>query len=173
MASLLFTVTGSLPLPLKQIQEEILEDDSNSVTSCTLAYSVEEAINVVLIIGIHKKDLMLLNLYMLAGGIVTLLILFLYIMVIIKVGATTLLVLLLELLYNCYVLLLVRSEIVNIKEESKKLQLETEKKENVNIGDEEEGETDISNEDKEQNQNNQEGNDGWMKRIFRRWNQKK
>ncbi|GBP50334.1 hypothetical protein EVAR_102303_1 [Eumeta japonica] len=149
---LVSTVNDSFSPTLKKLQELILDLESNHKTACTLAYTAEEAINVLLILGLHrlwvfgggweearcwdmgtsrrwgvKRDLVLLNIYLFLGAGAVALTFFIYMIVFTTLDLIMSAVILMEIVYHCYFLLLVRSEIVDIKEQRNKIELTKEK----------------------------------------------
>ncbi|CAH2090144.1 unnamed protein product [Euphydryas editha] len=115
MLSLVGTADGGITPPLMEVQDTFLEDNASKAIGI-IAYSTELAFNVLLLCGMYREDTVLLRVYVyfLIGSIVTALLV--YSMIIAAVSLLTKLVIIGNMAFNLYVIILVRSAIVEIKE---------------------------------------------------------
>nr|XP_026492946.1 uncharacterized protein LOC113398426 [Vanessa tameamea] len=115
--SLVGTADGGITPPLMEVQEMFLEDNASKAIGI-MAYSCELAFSVLLLCGMYRNDIILLRayVYFMIAAIVTAVLV--YSMIIAAVSMLTKLVLIGNMVFNIYVILLVRSAIVEIKETS-------------------------------------------------------
>ncbi|XP_013136235.1 PREDICTED: uncharacterized protein LOC106101528 [Papilio polytes] len=116
MLSLVGTADGGITPPLMAVQEVILDDEGSKVIG-TLAYGTELAFNMLLLCAIYRKDIVLLRTYMYFGMAAIVASVLVYSMVIAAVTLLTKINIIVNFVFQCYVILLVRSAIVDIKEE--------------------------------------------------------
>ncbi|CAH2041644.1 unnamed protein product, partial [Iphiclides podalirius] len=117
MLSLVGTADGGITPPLMAVQEVILDDEGSKIIG-VMAYGTELAFNMLLLCAMYRKDITLLRTYMyfdIAAIVASLLV---YSMVIAAITLLTKINVISNIAFQCYVILLVRSAIVEIKEES-------------------------------------------------------
>ncbi|KPI90933.1 hypothetical protein RR46_14437 [Papilio xuthus] len=116
MLSLVGTADGGITPPLMAVQEVILDDEGSKVIG-TLAYGTELAFNMLLLCAMYRKDIVLLRTYMYFGMAAVVASVLVYSMVIAAITLLTKINVIVNFVFQCYVILLVRSAIVDIKEE--------------------------------------------------------
>ncbi|CAK1582987.1 unnamed protein product [Parnassius mnemosyne] len=117
MLSLVGTADGGITPPLMAVQEVILDDDGSKIIGI-LAYGTELAFNMLLLCAMYRKDTVLLRTYMYFGLASIVASVLVYSMVIAVLSTLTKINVIGDLAFQCYVILLVRSAIVEIKEET-------------------------------------------------------
>ncbi|XP_045451921.1 uncharacterized protein LOC123660946 [Melitaea cinxia] len=113
--SLVGTSDGGITPPLMEVQEVFLEDNASKAIGI-IAYSVELGFSVLLLCGMYREDTIILRVYvyfLIAVLVVSLLV---YSIIIAAVSLLTKLTLIGNMVFNAYVIILVRSAIVEIKE---------------------------------------------------------
>ncbi|XP_068631267.1 uncharacterized protein [Battus philenor] len=116
MLSLVGTADGGITPPLMAVQEVILDDEGSKIIG-VLAYGTELAFNMLLLCAMYRKDIVLLRTYMYFGMAAIVASVLVYSMVIAAITLLTKINVIGNFVYQCYVILLVRSAIVEIKEE--------------------------------------------------------
>uniref|UniRef100_A0A2A4J5B1 Uncharacterized protein n=1 Tax=Heliothis virescens TaxID=7102 RepID=A0A2A4J5B1_HELVI len=122
--SLLGIADDSFTPILVQVQATILDDNSTKPVPVT-AYCIELAFNVILLCGLYRKDLKLMRVYMKYCMAAIIASVMFYSMVVAAIGVIVTIALVLSILYQIYVLVLVRSILVEMRLEQKKLELPT------------------------------------------------
>ncbi|VVC94651.1 unnamed protein product [Leptidea sinapis] len=115
LLSLIGTADGGVTPPLMAVQEAILEENASKPIGI-LAYATELGFNVILLCGVYRNDLALLRIYtyfVIAAIFTTTLI---YSIVNAAISLLTKLIIIFNLIFQGYVILLVRSAIVEIRE---------------------------------------------------------
>ncbi|XP_075977205.1 uncharacterized protein LOC142977287 [Anticarsia gemmatalis] len=124
MISILGLSDDSFAPVLAQVQDAILGDNAKKPLPI-LAYSAELTANVILLAALYRKDIPLLRFYQrycIAAVITSVLV---YSMVIAAIGIITGFILVMSIVLQLYVLILVRSMIVEMKLEKKNIELPT------------------------------------------------
>ncbi|XP_045774103.1 uncharacterized protein LOC123873336 [Maniola jurtina] len=114
--SLIGTADGGITPPLMEVQDSLLEEEQVSAPLGVVAYACELAFSAVLLCAMYRNDIVLLRVYIyfLMATVVTSVLM--YSMVIAKVSLLTKIIIISNIVFNCYVIILVRSAIVEIKE---------------------------------------------------------
>ncbi|OWR44834.1 hypothetical protein KGM_205453 [Danaus plexippus plexippus] len=113
--SLMGTADGGITPPLMEVQDQFLEDNASKPVGI-IAYSSELAFSALLLGAMYRNDIVLLRVYMYYVVVTIVTSILVYSMVIAAVSLLTKMVIIGNMVYNGYVILLVRSAIVEIKE---------------------------------------------------------
>ncbi|CAH0726727.1 unnamed protein product, partial [Brenthis ino] len=113
--SLMGTADGGITPPLMEVQEAFLEDNASKPAGI-LAYSSELVFSTVLLCAMYRNDIVLLRAYVYYTIVEIIAAVLIYSMVIVAVSLLTKMVIIGNIVFNGYVILLVRSAIVEIKE---------------------------------------------------------
>ncbi|CAG9583038.1 unnamed protein product [Danaus chrysippus] len=111
------TADGGITPPLMEVQDQFLEDNASKPVGI-IAYSSELAFSALLLGAMYRNDIVLLRVYMYYVVVTIVTSILVYSMVIAAVSLLTKMVIIGNMVYNGYVILLVRSAIVEIKENS-------------------------------------------------------
>ncbi|XP_039757397.1 uncharacterized protein LOC120631784 [Pararge aegeria] len=116
MLSLIGTADGGITPPLMEVQDSLLEEEQVSTTAGIIAYASELGFSAVLLCAMYRDDIVLLRVYIyfIMATVVTSVLI--YSMVIAKVALLTKIVIIGNIVFNCYIIVLVRSAIVEIKD---------------------------------------------------------
>ncbi|CAK1542942.1 unnamed protein product [Leptosia nina] len=115
LLSLVGTADGGITPPLMAVQELILEDNASKPLG-VIAYTAEVGFNMVLLCGIYRNDVVLLRIYIYFVVVAVVSSILVYSMVIALISILTKLLIFGSIAFQFYIILLVRSAIVEIKE---------------------------------------------------------
>nr|XP_034833052.1 uncharacterized protein LOC117989749 [Maniola hyperantus] len=116
LLSLIGTADGGVVPPLMEVQDTLLEEEQVSVPLGVVAYACELVFSAVLLCAMYREDIVLLRVYIYFVMATVVTSVLMYSMVIAKVSLLTKIVIISNIVFNCYVIILVRSAIVEIKE---------------------------------------------------------
>ncbi|XP_023953412.1 uncharacterized protein LOC112057155 [Bicyclus anynana] len=116
LLSLIGTADGGITPPLMEVQDTLLEEEEVSTTAGVVAYACELGFSIVLLCALYRNDTVLLRVYIYFLMVTIVTSVLMYSMVIAKVAVVTRILIIGNIVFNGYVIILVRSAIVEIKE---------------------------------------------------------
>ncbi|XP_030034764.2 uncharacterized protein LOC115450795 [Manduca sexta] len=124
LASIVGIGDDSYKPTIMQVEEIILPDNATKPIPI-LCYAGEFAFNVVLLAAVYRRDSILLRVYMYCCFATLITSIMFYSVVIVAMGLLIKMAMILSILFQCYVIILTRSAIVEIRLERKRLELPT------------------------------------------------